>query len=225
MLTFHIISLFPESFDSYLKSSIIGRAVKNKKIKIKFYNPRDFVRGSKTGYKRVDEKPYGGGPGMVLRAGPILRALAKISRSLPGKKGKSQSRNLARAIFLTPDGRQFDNKLAESWAKKLRHLILICGRYEGIDERVAKISGAQKVSVGPYILTGGELPAMVIMDTTARQIRGVLGKTDSLEESRASSHAVYTRPGVLRHQGKNYRVPRVLLSGNHKKVDEWREGK
>ncbi|MEK7650460.1 MAG: tRNA (guanosine(37)-N1)-methyltransferase TrmD [Patescibacteria group bacterium] len=218
MLTFHIITLFPNSFDSYLSESIIARAIKNKKIRVKFYNPRDYVRASKTNYKRVDERAYGGGPGMVMQAEPVLKIISKIKKQISkNKKAKSQT------IFFSPDGEQFSNKLAENFAKKLENIILICGRYEGVDERVVKISKAKKVSVGPYTLTGGELPAMVVLDTTARRLPGVLGKMSSVEENRASSHAVYTRPEVLKYQGKNYKVPKVLLSGNHAEIDKWRE--
>lgn len=215
MLTFHIITLFPNTFDAYLGESIIGRAVKNKKIRIKFYNPRNYVRGSKTNYKRVDERAYGGGPGMVMQAEPILKIITKIKKQIKNNKLK--------IIFFSPDGEQFSNKLAENYAKKLENIILICGRYEGIDERVVRISKAQKVSVGPYTLTGGELPAMVVLDTTARRLPGVLGKIGSVEESRTASHAVYTRPEVLKFGGKNYKVPKVLLSGNHHEIDKWRE--
>ena len=218
MLTFHIITLFPNTFDSYLAESIIGRAIKNKKIKIKFYNPRDFTKAKdKSGYTQIDARAYGGGPGMVMQAEPILKVISKIKSQISKNKN-----NKSQTIFFSPDGEQFSNKLAENFAKKLENIILICGRYEGIDERVVKISKAKKVSVGPYTLTGGELPAMVVLDTTARRLPGVLGKMSSVEENRASSHAVYTRPEVLKFGGKNYRVPKVLLSGNHKKIDEWR---
>ena len=215
MLTFHIITLFPNSFDSYLSESIIGRAIKNKKIKIKFYNPRDFTKAkNKSGYTQIDARAYGGGPGMVMQAEPILKIISKIKKQIKNQKSLT--------LFFSPDGIQFSNHLAESYAEKSQHIILICGRYEGIDERVVIISKAKKVSVGPYTLTGGELPAMVVLDIIARRLPGVLGKIDSVEENRVASHAVYTRPEVLKFGGKNYRVPKVLLSGNHKKIDEWR---
>jgi tRNA (guanine37-N1)-methyltransferase len=208
-MNFHIITLFPNSFDSYINESIIARAVKDKKIKIKFYNPRDFTKDK---HKRVDQKPYGGGPGMVLEAEAILKAVDKAV----GRKKK------VKIIFLAPNGKQFDNTYAKKLSKSYKDIVIISGRYEGIDARVRKILKAEVVTVGPYVLTGGELPAMIILDAVARQIKGVLGNFDSIEEERVSSSDVYTRPEVLKYKGKNYRVPKVLLSGDHKKIDEWR---
>ena len=213
MLTFHIITLFPESFKSYLSTSILSRAIKQKKVVIKFYNPRDFTR-SKTFYKQTDAKPYGGGPGMVMQAEPVLKAVARATQKLKPKTYK--------LIIFSPSGAQFTNKLAGEWAGKYQHLILICGRYEGIDARVKKVLKAQEVSVGPYVLTGGELPAMVVVDTASRQVEGVLGKFDSVEERRVASSEVYTRPEVLVYKKKKYKVPKVLLSGNHQKIEAWR---
>lgn len=215
MLTFHIISLFPGTLDSYLSESIIGRAVKNKKIKIKFYNPRDFIKSkNKSGYKPVDARAYGGGPGMVLQAGPILRAVEKARSRCQNTKPK--------IILFTPEGKQFDNQAGIKLAQKFTDIILICGRYEGIDARVKKILKAEAVSVGPYVLTGGELPAMIVLDTVARQVEGVLGKFNSLEEKRTASAETYTRPEILKYRGKNYRVPKILLSGHHAAIEKWR---
>lgn len=212
-MTFHIITLFPNSFDSYINESIIARAVKTGKIKIKFYNPRDFTKDK---HKRVDQKPYGGGPGMVLEAEAILKAVDKAV----GRKNKK-----IKVIFLAPNGKQFDNTYAKKLSQKYKDIVIISGRYEGIDARVIKILKAEVITVGPFILTGGELPAMIILDAVARQIKGVLGNEDSIEEKRIASSDVYTRPEVLKYKGKNYRVPKVLLSGDHKKINEWREGK
>lgn len=233
-MVFHVITLFPSAFDSYVSSSIIGRAVRNGKIKIKFYNPRDFTRDK---WRRVDQKPYGGGPGMVLEAASIIKAVEAALKDSRFKKKdlrmihKSRIINpKSKIIWLTPSGKQFDNVYAAKTADKFDHLIIICGRYEGVDERVFKIIKNLKfkienLSIGPYVLTGGELPAMVIMDAVARQIPGVLGKLESLEEKRISSSEVYTRPEVLEHKGRKYRVPKVLLSGDHKKIEEWRDKK
>lgn len=211
-MDFHIITLFPNSFDSYINESIIARAIKTRKIKIKFYNPRDFTKDK---HKRVDQKPYGGGPGMVLEAEAILKAVEKAV----GRKKKSK------IIFLAPNGKQFDNMYAKKLSKQYKDIVIISGRYEGIDARVRKILKAEVVTVGPFVLTGGELPAMIILDAVARQIKGVLGNEDSIEEERTASSNVYTRPEVLKYKGKNYRVPKVLLSGDHKKINEWRENK
>ncbi len=213
-MTFHIITLFPESFDSYINASIIGRAVRDKKIKIKFYNPRDYTKDK---HRRVDQKPYSGGPGMVLEAPAVVKA---VEKALGSSKLKDLSSKII--IWLSPSGKQFDNKKAEQISKKYTDIIIICGRYEGIDERVKKIFKAESITVGPYILTGGELPAMIILDTISRRIPGVLGKIESLEENRVSFSEVYTRPEIFEHKGKKYRVPKVLLSGNHKKIEEWK---
>jgi tRNA (guanine37-N1)-methyltransferase len=217
---FHIITIFPEIFDSYLKESIIGRAVKNKLISIKFYNPRDFIKGNKSNYKPVDDKPYGGGPGMVMRAEPILFAVAK---ALVDKKAKKRK---VKIILFSPSGKKFETNYAKKLVKKkYTDIILISGRYEGIDARVQKIFKAEEISIGDYVLTGGELPAMVMIDCISRQIPGVLGKYESLEEERVSTSEVYTRPEVLKYKDKNYKVPKVLLSGNHKRIEEWKKGK
>lgn len=204
-------------FDSYLKESIIGRAIYYKKIKILFYNPMDFCEPK----KRVDDRPYGGGPGMVLRPELFLKAFAKI---------KIKNKNKTKIILFSPSGKKFDTAYAKKLLKqKYTDIILISGRYEGIDARVQKILKAEEISIGDYVLTGGELPAMVLIDSISRQIPGVLGKYESLEEERVSSSEVYTRPEVLKYtppgRGKKpkfYKVPKVLLSGNHAKIDEWK---
>lgn len=217
-MRFHVITIFPEMFDSYLKESIIGRAIRDKKISIKFYNPRDFIKAPKNNYKPVDDKPYGGGPGMVLRPELFLKAFGKINlrHGVDTKKKK-------KIILFSTSGKKFTTDYAKQSAKKYTDIILISGRYEGIDARVQKILKAQEVSIGDYVLTGGELPAMVLIDSISRQIPGVLGKYESLEEERVSSSEVYTRPEILKWKGRNYRVPKVLLSGNHKKIEEWKK--
>jgi len=219
--TFHVITLFPEALASYLNASIIGRARKEGKIRVELYNPRDFVlpaRGEhsekeQTGYKRVDKRPYGGGPGMVLEAGPILAAV---------ERARGRKKNV-RVVFFSAGGKQFTSGQAKTLAQKSRHIILIAGHYEGVDARVQKILKAEEISIGPYVLTGGELPALVVIDAVSRHIFGVLGKRESLEEERVASSAVYTRPEVLLHKGKRYRVPKILLSGHHKKIEEWKK--
>jgi tRNA (guanine37-N1)-methyltransferase len=224
-MRFHIITIFPEMFDSYLKESILGRAIKEKKISIKFYNPRDFIKAPKNNYRPVDDKPYGGGPGMVMRAEPILKAVAKALSVVKNKK--------VLVINFIPSAEKFTTPAAKNISKKYSDIILICGRYEGIDARVDRILKTKKFSIGDYVLTGGELPAMILIDSISRQIPGVLGKYESLEEERVSSSEVYTRPEILKYpfgkvQGKkikNYRVPKVLLSGNHKLIEDWKKKK
>jgi tRNA (guanine37-N1)-methyltransferase len=210
MIHFHIISLFPESIEPYLKSSIIGRAQKAKKIKVSFYDPKKFTRDK---YGRVDRRPYGGGPGMVLEPDAILRAVQKAA-----------GKNKAEVIFFSTDGKQFDERMAHKLSKK-KDIVFICGHYEGVDARVQKILKAKKVSVGPYVLTGGELPAATLIDVISRFVSGVLGKAESLEASRVSSPEAYTRPEVLVWKGKKYRVPKVLLTGHHAKIEEWKKSK
>ena len=219
-MRFHIITIFPEMFDSYLRESIIGRAIKNKLISIKFYNPRDFIKAPKNNYKPVDDKPYGGGPGMVMRAEPILKVVQSIYKKLKVKKLVK-----LKTIIFSPSGKKFTTEYAKQAAKRYADIVLISGRYEGIDARVQKILKAEEISIGDYVLTGGELPAMVAIDSISRQIPGVLGKYESLEEERVSSSEIYTRPEILKWKGKKYKVPKVLLSGNHKKIEEWKKSK
>lgn len=211
MLTFHVITLFPEVISAYADSAILGRAQREKKIKVKTYTPRDFSVGDI--YTRVDGRPYGGGPGMVMQALPILKAAAKA-------RGKKKN---VKVYILSPQGKPFTNIMAKIITKKYTSVILVAGRYEGIDARVKKILRAEEISTGPYVLTGGELPALSIIDAAARQIDGVLGKDESREETRAASSEVYTRPEVLAYKGKKYAVPKVLLSGHHKNIEMWRE--
>ncbi len=216
-MNFHIITLFPESFSSYLSESILKRAIENKKITVNFYNPREFViqpknRPQTYSERRVDDKPYGGGPGMVIEALPVIKAIEKAK----GKKRK------VKIVYFSPSGKQFDTEYAKVATKNCSDIILVCGRYEGIDARVKKVFKVEEVSVGPFVLTGGELPAMLVIDCMARQVEGVLGDFASREEARASSPDVYTRPETIVYKKKKYSVPPVLLSGDHKKIDEWR---
>ncbi|MFZ2205007.1 MAG: tRNA (guanosine(37)-N1)-methyltransferase TrmD [Minisyncoccia bacterium] len=217
-MRFHIITIFPDIFDSYLNESIIGRAIKNKLISVSFYNPRDFVKSQNVNdYRPVDGRPYGGGPGMVMQAEPILKAIEKAKSKIKSKNAK------VKIINFCPSGKKFDTSYAKNSVKKYTDIILISGRYEGIDARVKKIFKAEDISIGDYVLTGGELPAMILIDCISRQTPGVLGKIESLEENRVSSSEFYTRPEVLKFKGKNYKVPKVLLSGDHKKIEEWKQ--
>lgn len=247
MTNFHIISLFPESFESYLGASIVKRAQERKIISIKYYNPRDFVvakEGKNPTYaeRRVDNRPYGGGPGMVIEALPVIKAIEKavwkkIRNISEIRNTKNETRNKAeirnskslktakvKIIFFSPSGKQFSNDIAEDF-KKYTDIVLVCGRYEGIDARVKKAFPMTDISVGPYVLTGGELPAMIVIDSITRRIPGVLGDDLSVEESRIACSDVYTRPEVLEYKKKKLRVPKVLLEGNHKKIEEWKRGR
>ncbi|MHB8651731.1 MAG: tRNA (guanosine(37)-N1)-methyltransferase TrmD [Minisyncoccota bacterium] len=227
MLRFHFITLFPDIVVAYTAESIVGRAIKNKIISVSTYNPRDFLRGKKrNSYKAVDDRPYGGGPGMVLMVDPVVRAIERALKKVHTKKKESLVRqHRVKVILLSPQGRQFDNAYAEKIAKRYDDIVFVAGRYEGVDARVKKIFKAEEVSVGPYVVTGGEIPALLMMDAITRRLPGVLGKIESLEESRAASAEVYTRPEIYKYNKKIYRVPKVLLGGNHKKIEAWRVSK
>ena len=212
--------------------SIIARAQDEKLIAAHYYNPRSFVKPTKVQkekekpYLKVDDKAYGGGPGMVIQALPIIKAIEKAIATAKKRKSKSQQFDMKKTliVFLSPSGVQFTNELGSQYAKKYQDIIIVCGRYEGIDARIKKVFKMVDVTVGPFVTTGGELPAMLMIDVIARQVPGVLGKFESREESRAASSDVYTRPEVLEYAGKKYAVPKVLLSGDHKKIEEWRQG-
>ncbi len=217
-MTFDILTLFPEVFEDYFNSSIIGRAKKRGLIKIRIHNLRSFVSKN-----RPDARPYGGGPGMVIRIEPVIKALDKIL------KNKSDvARKKTKIIIFEASGKQFSEKINQDITKKYNHIILIAGHYEGIDERVKNVIKANKynlgeISIGPYVLTGGEIPAMVVVDAISRKLKGVLGKTESLEEKRLGVGVPsYSRPEVFIYKKKKYLVPKVLLSGNHKDIQKWR---
>ncbi len=223
-MNFHVITLFPDVCAAYTDASILGRAqkvekgkgakVRGRKLSVKYYSPRDF---STDKHKKVDDRPYGGGPGMVMQALPILRAVDKAL----GRK----DRRKVKVLMMSPRGRKFDNAYAKNLAHNFKDVVIISGRYEGIDSRVKEILGAEEVSVGDYVLTGGELPALTIIDAVARQIPGVLGTFESLEDERVSSGEMYTRPEVLSYKKNKYPVPEVLLNGNHAEIEKWRQSK
>lgn len=217
-MKFDIITIFPEIFSSYFSESIIKRAQENKLIKIGIHDLRKF---STDKHKKVDDKAYGGGPGMVLKIEPIFKAVQFLKRKTNPPAGGEKRK--ARIVLFSTRGKKFDNKVAKRLAK-YDQLILICGRYEGVDERVAKYIADEEISIGDYILTGGELPAMIVVDSVSRHIPGVLGKQESLEEIKGS-YPVYTRPEIFVTNGKKWRVPEVLMSGDHKKIEKWRRGK
>ncbi len=222
-MNIHVITLFPEACKPYTDASVLGRAQvaekgrgskqKGVKLSIAYWNPRDF---STARHQKVDDRPFGGGPGMVMAAEPILAAY---------KAAMPRVRKNTRVLMMSPRGRTFDQAMAKEIAESVGNLIIIAGRYEGIDARVKEILGAEYVSVGDYVLTGGELPALTIIDAVARHIPGVLGDIDSLEDDRATSGVTYTKPVDLIHKKKHYTVPEILLSGHAANIDAWREGK
>lgn len=219
-MRFHIVTIFPQMFESYFAESIIARAIASKHLSIKTYALRENTVDK---HRRVDGRPYGGGPGMVMWVDPIMRTVEKIHKSIAKKKNTK-----VLTVIFSPGGVMFTNTIAKNAVQgksTYTDIIFICGRYEGIDARVKKILKAKEWSIGNYVLTGGELPAMVCIDAIARHIKGVLHDEDSLEENRIASHEMYARPEVYTHKGKNYRVPKVLLSGNHKLIEEYRAKK
>ncbi|MEK7532560.1 MAG: tRNA (guanosine(37)-N1)-methyltransferase TrmD [Patescibacteria group bacterium] len=214
-MKFNIITIFPELITDYCGGSILGRAQKKNLIKINAMNLRDFANDK---HKTVDDTPYGGGPGMVMRADVIARALGSLG--VLKKNGERRKEKKRRVILLSPRGKQFDQALAEQFAK-LNELVLISGRYEGIDQRVHDKMIDEEISVGPYVLAGGELGALVILEATARLIPGVLGNEESLKEETtvaAKEYPQYTRPEIF----NKWKVPEILLGGHHKKIGEWR---
>lgn len=217
-MRFDIITIFPEIFDSYFDESILKRARNKKLIKINIHNLRDFTSDR---HKKVDDKQFGGGIGMVMKVEPIYKAVTAIKR-----KAVSGKRN-TKVILFTPRGKKFTQQMAHKFSK-MDQLIVICGRYEGIDERVAKYIADEEVSMGDFVLMGGEIPAMTVIETVSRLIPGVLGKPELLKqrvskEKKFVEYEDYTRPEVFTpRKGVNWRAPKVLLSGDHKKIEAWR---
>ena len=204
-MKFDVLTLFPEMFEP-LKQSIIGRATEKDLIDINLVNIRDF---SKDKHKKVDDTPYGGGAGMVIQADVVYDAIQSV------KKDDSK------VVYLTPQGKTLNQKKVQNLSKE-KHLILLCGHYEGIDQRVIDEVVDEEISIGDYVLTGGEIPAMVLIDSVSRYVDGVLSEGSVLEESFTSGlleYPQYTRPEIFR--GK--RVPEVLLSGHHENIEKWRK--
>jgi tRNA (guanine37-N1)-methyltransferase len=215
-MKFHILTIFPEIFDSYINESLIKRARLNKIIDIKVHNLRDFTKDK---HKKVDDRPFGGGPGMVMKVEPIYNAVEKIKKT--AKK--------PRVILFSLRGKKLDEKTAKRLSK-YKELVLICGRYEGVDERVAQYVADEEISLGDFVLAGGEIPALALMEATSRFLPGFLGKIESLE-ARKGSYVSYTRPpeflprGVAAGRAKKavWKVPKVLVSGNHLEIEKWRK--
>lgn len=224
-----ILTLFPEMFLGPLTESILKRAQKAGLIEIHIHDIRKFSSGK---HHQADDKPYGGGAGMVMMAEPIVKCLEKVieegRKVRKGRNGRKENQARPYRVYLSPQGERLTQPKVEKLAKKHKWLILLCGHYEGIDQRVIDGWIDEEISIGDYVLTGGELPAMVLIDTIARQIPGVLGKGESVEEEsfsksfdRKKEYPHFTRPEVFRSK----RVPKVLLSGNHREISEWRRKK
>jgi tRNA (guanine37-N1)-methyltransferase len=216
MMRFHIITIFPGMFDSYLRESLFKRAQAKKIVSVRAYDLRAFTKNK---YRKVDDRPFGGGPGMVLAVQPVWDAVKKIKNT----RRKSLKKPKTRVILFSTRGKRLDAAIARRLAQ-YDDLILICGRYEGVDERVAEHIADEEISIGDYVLSGGEIPALALMEAVSRQLPGFLGKEESLEEVNGS-FPTFTRPEVfVPAKGKKWSVPSVLLSGDHKKIAAWRKG-
>ena len=211
-MRFDVLTLFPEMIESVLKTSITGRAIKNNLIDVNFVNIRDFAQNK---HNSVDDEPYGGGGGMIMQPGPIYRAYKSLTENLTYKP---------KVIYLSPQGKVFNQQMALDFSKE-EHLIFLCGHYEGVDERIIEEIVDVEVSIGDYVLTGGEIPAMVVIDSVSRLIPGVLSSDDSfMNESHFSGlleYPQYTRP--IDFMGR--KVPDILLSGHHLNIEKWRREK
>ncbi len=206
-MVFNIMTLFPTLYKEFLNTSIIGRAVKNDILKFNLYNIRDYSIDKN---KRVDDYVYGGGDGMLISADPIYRCYKDII-----KNGNTKM------IYMSPRGKLLNSNMAREFANN-DSITVLCGHYEGIDERAIKLTSAEEVSIGDYILTGGELPSMILIDVVVRFVKGVLSNENSANEESFTDNLLeypqYTRPSIY----ENLKVPEVLLSGDHKKIAEWR---
>ena len=206
-MLFDVISLFPELIESSFKKGITGRAIKKSVINLRTWDPRDFAESTKG---RIDDRPYGGGPGMVMLADPLIKAI---------RRAKENSKN-SYVIYMSPQGKMFNQSKAKEFSKK-EHLIIVCGRYEGIDQRVLDMEVDEECSIGEFIVSGGEIPALLLMDSVSRVIEGVLGDPRSASKDTFSNgilkHPQYTRPESCIYGD----VPTVLLSGNHREIKKW----
>ena len=219
-MKFDIITIFPKIFDSYFDESILARAQKKKLIKIQAH---DLRRWATDKHRKVDDSPYGGGPGMVLKADVIFKAVTALKKIPISKSQFPKKKNPKRRVILfSAKGKAFTQEDAKRLAK-YDQIIMICGRYEGVDERVASRIADEELSVGNFVMTGGEIPAMIVVDSVSRLVPGVLGKEASLKDESFcregyKEYPQYTRPEKF----KNWEVPEVLLNGNHKEIEEWR---
>jgi len=230
-MKFNIITIFPKIFDSYFNEGIIKRAQKNKIIDIKIHNLRDWTTDK---HKTVDDTPYGGGAGMVMKIEPLYKALSSVILNDPAHCGGSEEslkrnkQKKRKIILLSAKGKKWDQQMAKKYSR-LDNIILICGRYEGVDERIKNFID-EEFSIGDYVLTGGEIGAMAIVDSITRLLPGALGNKEStIDESHAKKgileYPQYTKPAIFQFGNKKLKVPPILLSGNHKKIEEWRRGK
>ncbi len=219
-MNFHIMTLFPDMIMQGLNTSIIGRAVERELISIEAVNIRDYAFNK---HNKVDDYIYGGGAGMLMQAEPVYLCYKDIEETIEKRLNKNGNReNKPRVIYMTPQGEVFTQKKAQELSKE-EDIILLCGHYEGIDERVLEEIVTDNISIGDYVLTGGELPAMIVVDTVSRLIPGVLNNNESFQDESFQDNLLeypqYSRPEVWHDKG----VPKVLLSGHHENVEKWRK--
>jgi tRNA (guanine37-N1)-methyltransferase len=209
-MQFHVITLFPELIEQVTAHGVLGRAVRNRQVSVHCWNPRDFTRDR---HRTVDDRPYGGGPGMLMKVQPLADAI---------EAAREQAGETARVIYLSPQGRRLEQAGVRALASAASNLILIAGRYEGIDERLIERYVDAEISIGDYVLSGGELPAAILIDAVTRLLPGVLGDEDSAEQDSFSGSLLdcphYTRPEEI----DGSRVPDVLLGGDHRAIEDWR---
>jgi tRNA (guanine37-N1)-methyltransferase len=211
-MRFDVLTLFPEIFRGYLEQSLLKRAIEGGSVHVRLHNIRDWTHSK---HNTVDDRPFGGGPGMVMKVDPVVECVEAV---------QSQDADPGHLVMLTPQGRRLDQAAVERLAQHKR-ILLLCGRYEGFDERIRLILKPEEISIGDYVLNGGEVAAMVVIETVIRLVPGVLGDEDSSGNDSFSGHrrwlegAQYTRPREYR----GYEVPPVLLGGNHEAIDRWRE--
>jgi len=206
---FGVVSLFPEMFESITRFGVTGRAIKRELVQVECWNPRDFTADK---HRTVDDRPFGGGPGMLMKVQPLKDAIQAARSAAPGE---------VKVVYLSPQGRQLNHQLVKELGS-MQNLILVAGRYEGIDERLIESDIDMELSLGDFVLSGGELPAMTVIDAVSRLVPGVLGHVDSASEDSFAEGLLdcphYTRPEVFEDQ----QVPEVLLSGDHAKIKRWR---
>lgn len=218
-MIFNIFTIFPEIFASYFSESIIGRAQKDNLIKILTHDLRQWTDDK---HRTIDDTPYGGGAGMVMKIEPIYKGLKSV------KALSDDSAKKSKTILFSPKGKKWTQQMAKEYSQ-LDELTMVCGRYEGVDERILEFIDDQ-ISIGDYVLTGGEIPAMILVDSIARLLPGTLGNSESSEDESHSTPGVleypqYTKPEIFIADGKKYKVPEILLSGHHKKIKTWRTQK
>jgi len=217
-----IITIFPEMLNKVFSFGILGKAIEKRIVDVKIHDLRDFTDDK---HKKVDDRPFGGGPGMILKPEPLFKAIEYLKKQRETKKDQSYDSHV---IFLTPQGKSYSQEIAEGLSK-LNHIILICGRYEGIDQRVRDELVDEEISIGNYVLSGGEIPAMVLVDSVARLVPGVIGNEEFNKDESFSDpnnrtkldYPQYTRPSEY----KGLKIPEVLQSGNHSEINKWRKSK